>query len=139
MNKIIKARQKIKNHLKNNGHDTCFEVDHKLVRYWWHVLNHAVFDGQLTPPKRIICKNFREDTLGWCQQYMLNTNVRMGFRRHFTNRRVFLTVLVHEMVHQHELATRNKMSHGKYFYAWRDKIKSTIGLPLNKLIDIDID
>lgn len=135
MNKVH-ARKKIKKHLKLNGEKYNFEVTPSLVMYWWHIFNHAIFDSKLIPPQQIECRNFHDGTLGWCRGYVSNRNVKMGLRRKFTSKRVFLTVLVHEMVHQWEQLTNEKMTHGKNFYFWKPIIQVHVGLPLSEFVEI---
>ena len=132
----IKARRKIKKHVKERGEFADFEVTPQFVLFWWHKLNSAVFDNKLSPPTSIEIRNFR-DCWGWCKTYKRKPDIVIGITSDMWDRKTFLTVLVHEMVHQWEYETHGRMSHGKNFYGWRDRIKRNIGLPLDEYVDVD--
>lgn len=132
----IKARRRIKKHVRERGGRCDFEVTPQFVLFWWHKLNSAVFDNKLTPPKKIEIRNFR-DCWGWCKTYKTKPDIVLGITSDMWDRKTFLTVLVHEMVHQHEHQTYKKMSHGQNFYYWQDKIKRNIGLSLSEYVDVD--
>ena len=133
------VRRKIKKHLRRNG-DNLIEVTPDVVMYWWRLLNEAIFNNELRPPKKVVCRNFRDGNLGFCVTGKRGRSkkdpVVLGVRRELEDRRMFLEVLSHEMVHQYEKQTNGRMSHGvTYFYSWASTIQRTIGLPLRKLID----
>ena len=132
--KRIEARTRIKQHIKERGKDGI-EVTPTFVLYWWHLLNHAIFGGILTPPKKIHCRNFRDNCFGWCN-LLSGHAVELGIRRELTDRKLFITVLVHEMVHQHEWEINHDIPrHGKSFLTWAPLIKRTLNLPLSQFID----
>ena len=133
----IQARQKIKKHLKRQGHRDDFEITHHLVFHWWHVLNKAVFDGKLKTPKNVILRNFRDESLGWCMAGKNDPSVILGLRRELYNRKTFLTVLVHEMVHAYEHQVHGKMSHRETFYMWKEAIYENTGLTLDEWVEVD--
>lgn len=132
----IKARQRIKRHVKERGETSDFEVTPQLVLFWWHKLNSAVFNNELIPPKDIEIRKFR-DCWGWCKTYQTKPDIILGITSDMWDRKTFLTVLVHEMVHMWEHETFGKMSHGQNFYFWQEKIKRNIGLQLNEYVDVD--
>jgi len=102
--------------------------------FWWHLLNVAVFDGILVAPKRIEIRTFRY-CLGWCKGLKRKGKTILGISDDCFDRKEFLTVLVHEMVHAYEHQEIGKMSHGKTFYEWKSRIKRNTGLSLNEYID----
>lgn len=131
-----KSQRKITDHIFHRGHQSNFEVTPGMVLYWWRVLNKAVFDGILHPPTKIICRNFRNGDLGHCTATNgKKDDVHIAIRRQQYDRETFLTVLVHEMVHQYEWVTHKSMSHGKTFNAWVNTIDNAIGLPLGEYIE----
>ena len=135
----IAARRKIKKHLRRKGED-WIEVTPDIVMYWWRVLNEAIFNDELRPPKKIVCRNFQNGDLGFCQTGRRNRSkkdpVFLGIRRELEDRNMFIEVVAHEMVHQHQQQTTGRMSHGlTHFYSWADTIQRTIGLPLREKID----
>jgi len=132
----IKARRKIKKHVRERGEYTDFDVTPQFVLFWWHKLNSAVFNNKLTTPKNIEIRNFR-DCWGWCKTYKTKPDIVLGITSNMWDRKTFLTVLVHEMVHQWEHETYGRMSHGQNFHQWRDRIKRDIGLSLDEYVDVD--
>lgn len=136
------VRKKLKIHIRKKGENTDFYVTESFCLYWWHQLNEAVFDGMLTPPVRFEIKNFR-NTGGWCRPFAWNRKQRrvlIGISDAIWERKTFLQVLAHEMVHQWEWEVLCKwdsnIQHGKDFFDWRGKIRYRAGLPLTKTIDI---
>lgn len=126
----IEARRKIKTHVRERGKDNNLVVTPTLVLFWWHLLNKAVFGGILTPPKRIEIKKFH-DCYGWCSGYKRHRRVAMGIRSNINDRKLFLTVLIHEMIHQWEHETYGIMTHGQTFFEWQGKVKRHLGLELS--------
>lgn len=135
-------RKKLKIHIKSKGDDCDFDLTPSFCLYWWRHLNDAVFDGQLTQPVRFEFRAFR-DAAGWCKPFAWNRKQRrviIGINTEIWERRTFLQVLSHEMVHQWEweiLADWDcKVMHGKQFFDWEGRIKYRAGLPLTVSIDI---
>ncbi len=134
MTEQSEARKKIKSHLARRGDEYNFEVTPHLVLYWWRICNKALFHGILPIPKNVIIKNFQQEVYGYCEGDHDGDDVVLGIRWGVDTRRCFLTVLVHEMVHQWEHVNIGKMSHGKNFYAWEKRVKRYLGLNLNEYI-----
>lgn len=132
--KTIAARKRIKSHLKKRGEE-LLDVTPSFVLHWWHLLNHAVFRGILYPPKKIECRNFRDGSFGWTSPVPRTNDVVMGIRREMEDRKQFVTVLAHEMVHQYEWVYHRRMSHGQNFYEWAPLIKRELNLTLSEYID----
>lgn len=132
-----KACEKIKRHIDRHQQGTPFIVTPTIVLKWWHVLNNAAFDGTLKPPKKIICRNFHGKTYGWCQPYYsgrdLNdrTIIEIGIRKNQKDRKTFLTILAHEMVHQWQWVHREPMGHGKSFVKWKPILKQAVDITLD--------
>jgi hypothetical protein len=132
--KTVAARQRIKSHLKKRGDEVEY-ITPSFALYWWYRLNHAVFRGILCPPKEIVCRNFRDGSYGWTKPTYGSDDVTIGIRRELEDRKQFVIVLVHEMVHQYEWVHFKKMSHGHNFYDWAPLIKRELNLPLSEYID----
>ncbi len=125
MTKKAKAQKKVRDHIESRGGEFLV-VTPRIVRYWWGVCNIALFNGKIHPPTEIVTKPL-EDCYGFIEA--INHNVRITISSNEGTRELFLTALVHEMVHQWEHETYGRMGHGKRFYAWRSRIKK-IGLDL---------
>jgi hypothetical protein len=130
------ARQTVKHHVKRRGEDEL-KVTDKLTRYWWNVLNTAVFDGKLNIPRKFIFRRFHQETLGYCVPLKRNGDVHLAIRSDLPSFSTFLTVLVHEMVHQWQWVNHKHIAHGPSFYKWKPIIEERVGLPLSRLVDID--
>jgi hypothetical protein len=125
----IAARKKITTHLKRRGHVADFKVTPVLVMRWWNLLNKAVFDDKLLPPRRIVVRAFREEW-GWCQPMSKKGHVILGIHSEFMDRKQFIETLAHEMVHQWQWTFTGTMTHGKTFREWAPILKKTLDLPL---------
>ena len=141
--KTADIRKRLKFHIKSKGENCDFELTETFCLYWWRYLNDAVFDGKLTPPERFEIKAYRT-MAGWCRPWRANRlkerSVVIGINSWIWDRKSFLTVLAHEMVHQWEWEIlkdwNNKTMHGKQFFDWRGKLKYRAGLSLTESIDI---
>lgn len=118
-------------HLKRRGHVTDFNVTPILVMRWWNLLNDALFGGKLLPPRKIIVRAFRCEN-GWCMPLSKKGHVHLGINSEFEDRKTFIMILVHEMIHQWQWTEVGEMSHGKTFWQWQGLIKRTLNLPLQE-------
>jgi hypothetical protein len=99
---------------------------------WWNLLNVALFDSKLIPPRKIIVKAFRNN-YGWCYPLATKGHVYLGINSEFFDRKTFIAVLAHEMIHQWQWtdeSAHGQTSHGKTFYQWEHTLQSTLGLSL---------
>ena len=122
--------------MKTKGNHWCV-MSEPLATWWWHVINKAVFSEALIPPVRFEFRNFHHKIQGFCvpPKHCLTGDVVIGLRREYDERITFLTVLAHEMVHQYQWYTEKRMTHGKTFYKWEQRVKTVTGLPLNEYVD----
>lgn len=126
------ARVFVKEHIKYNGGKETVVTD-RLVRYWWRVLNIAVFYSRLNKPLGIEIKGTR----GYFAEAQPRGDKKVDLRIQdkFLSKHLFLTILVHEMVHTWEAQHHTVMGHGKRFFAWKNRIKWTVGLDLDERHD----
>ena len=147
------AELKIKAHLKRVNQRETVVITPRLVSYWWKVLNIAVFQNELYIPNIKIVKQISGEAFGECVGCELSAAdledyedcdeyedriaryVIIKIQSELSSRRLFLNVLVHEMVHQWEWETYKNMGHSKRFFQWHDPIKKSTGLVLKKLYD----
>lgn len=102
--------------------------------YWWRHINDAIFDGQLSTPYKVLVRKFNHnDTLGTCQGWGSSKKrpIVLEMKAEFDDKEMFMAILAHEMVHQWEQQTHGRMTHGKNFFGWEDKLKQ-LGLPLEE-------
>jgi hypothetical protein len=96
---------------------------------WWNLLNNALFDGKLHPPHKIVCRAFRND-YGWCMPMSKKGKVQLGISSEFGDRKEFISVLAHEMIHQWQWTVDGNMTHGQTFWQWEKQLKRVFNLPL---------
>jgi hypothetical protein len=126
------ARVFLKNHLRRRG-DEPVVVTEQLVRKWWHILNAAVFNGHLNKSLSVTTKKLRK-VWAWAQPSCIKGRLHIIISSEFSNRRLFLSTLIHEMVHAWELQHFGKLGHGKRFFSWESRIKWTTNLSLAKTL-----
>jgi len=146
---VQQARNRVKQHVAKRGREKDIVITDRLVRYWWRILNDAVFYGYLEEPAKVhIPKKFLRDAADsyaylWGSQCDPNRchiceEYNIAFHPTMPTRRLFIIVLVHEMVHawqqKFDRATNDKTCHGKSFLIWQGRISRTIGLPLDAVV-----
>lgn len=118
------------------GKNSEFRATKEHAEVVWTALNHAVFGGVLVPPEKFIIQDRPTwDFWGECEGWQRGS--RWG--QHYTkciriqqvhpNPKRFIDVMAHEMVHQYEWERQGVMTHGKTFFAWREKLAEK-GIPL---------
>ncbi len=143
MRKRAEIRRRVKRHIARRGEQNDFQLTEAFCMYWWRYLNEAVFDGKLTPPVRFELRRFKGETAGWCQPYCKTKQrrVRIGISTALPNRKTFLEILGHEMVHQWEWEIKQewddkKGDHGPNFYGWREALAKRAGLTLTRRYEV---
>ncbi len=144
----LRTALEVRNHIERRGHEPDLIVTPKMVMRWWNKLNTAVFNGILKPPMRIdtLVWLSEEGVLGECEAWGEEDDdnpderyVVIRLKKKQETRKVFFSVLVHEMVHQWEWEKLGKATHHKYFYMWKDTIRDSVGLPLATYVEDFID
>jgi hypothetical protein len=140
------ARTYVRDHLNRTGNKGPITVTEKLVSRWWNVLNTAVFYDRLLRPIEV---KIHKPRSYWGRCTGVEERDNKGFRRvkldineTFLTKRMFLDVLIHEMVHTWEYQHHTSMGHAIRFFAWKSRIKRTVGLDLEKKTgesDYDVD
>jgi hypothetical protein len=125
------AAAKLHTYIYHKGH-TPVKVTKHLVRFWWKVINHAVFGGTLIPARHIELM-FSDVVYAWAIP-STNSRIDLHIQDTFHERTTFLTVLIHEMVHAWEFMTYGRMGHGKRFTQWTNAIEERTPLFLRKII-----
>jgi hypothetical protein len=127
------AQETIRDHLDRRGSHSVKVTEH-LARYWWRICNVALFNGKLYPPKLILVKPLKD--WGYCQA-STNGEITIALDSGIPSRDVFLSTLVHEMVHQWEHETYGRMGHGKRYEQWKQRVSKYIGLDIHSNIEED--
>jgi hypothetical protein len=96
-------------------------------------LNHAVFYGKLPRVAAItLIKHRREHA--WAIPARAGA-IKLTIQPRFESRRLFLMVLVHEMVHAWDHFHHSHMTHGEQFFKWQKRIMRTTNLELKECPD----
>lgn len=127
------ARERIRDHLDKRGRHSVKITEH-IIRYWWRICNVALFRGKLYPPNQILIKPLKD--WGYCQVDS-NNNITIALDSGIPSRNVFLSTLVHEMVHQWEYETYGRMGHGKRYQQWKERVSKAIELDIHSDIEED--
>ena len=135
-----KAEQRIKNHIEKYGKQKNITITKRQAMFWWNQLNIAVFNGILRKPHQMHVLKWVGDakTYGECSPEYDKRDKRctiLRFKNKYETRTLFLSILIHEMVHQWEWETFENTSHHKFFYMWQDRIQHVTGLPLAMWVD----
>lgn len=125
------ASAKLHQYIIGRGH-TPVKVTKQLVRFWWKIINHAIFNGELLPARRVELM-FSDEVYAWAIP-STNDRIDLHIQDAFHERTTFLTVLVHEMVHAWEFMMYGRMGHGKRFVGWTTVIETNTPLILRKTI-----
>jgi hypothetical protein len=113
-----------------------FVANHEHARIVWEALNHAVFNGVLEFPEKIIIQDrkkwdFWGECEGWQRGHRYGPHYTKAIRlqKTYLDPKRFIDVMAHEMVHQYEWERQGVMTHGKTFWAWKEKLAEK-GIPL---------
>lgn len=83
-------------------------------------LNRQLFDGQL-PPSNAITFEIGNITLKWWAYCVAeNDYIKIKLLPQYKNRKFFVNILAHEMVHVWEHLNYNKMTHGPRFFEFKE-------------------
>lgn len=128
------ARKFIRSHLQRRGNKPVI-VTERMCQYWWRVLNSAIFYSKLHPLSSINVARTRGAFAWTIGLYGSDGRVSLKIQQTFPSRLMFLTVLVHEMVHAWEYQHCSTMGHGKRFFLWQGRIKRTVGMDLQESLN----
>jgi predicted metal-dependent hydrolase len=110
-----------------------FRVTNDAVKYWFRILNHEIWQGQLpmfnTIQIRPFVKNWAmciEDT------DTPQTKYRLAIDIEFPSFELFVNVLAHEMIHLHQFINHEDDEHDDSFWKWESKFASH-GLKLEQV------
>jgi hypothetical protein len=113
-----------------DGQDDLFAPTPLQISRAYNILNDCLFGGKLKKPY-IIIKNM-QNAWALCEGDIYTGEDRFDYapvcRRiiltdQFPNRKFFLEVLAHEMIHQYQCEVQNRMDHGQTFWVWKNKLE----------------
>lgn len=118
----MSAKKMLLSHI--NDTRSGFVVTDGLTKYWFNIINKAVFRGRL-PRIRVYVKRLK----GMCGLFIVTKySKRRSYSRIYinsviNNRNMFLNTLAHEMVHHWQYYVCNRLrsvGHNKVFRMWKD-------------------
>lgn len=125
------ARAKLKRLIEvADVQDDIFSPTPLQISRAYNILNDCLFGGNLKKPY-IMIRNMR-DAWALCEGDVYTGGDRFDYdpvchriilNDQFPNRRFFLEVLAHEMIHQYQCEVQNRMDHGQTFWAWKSKLE----------------
>jgi hypothetical protein len=104
------------------------------VRYWWGVVNSALFIDQAVKRPQHVYVKIRRQTWAMTYSYDNRPKCSIAVNRTFRSFTHFITVLVHEMVHVWEHENYGDMSHGSDFYSWEVEVRERVGVELSEYV-----
>lgn len=128
------ARSFIRKHLQKATTDPIV-ITRQLVLRWWRLLNIAIFDNRLPKPVKIRIRKLRANW-AWTRESSTPFHITLTMDATYPSKRLFVIVLLHEMVHAWEHFEGHNMSHTGTFKRWKQPIYTAIGLPLTTVVEI---
>ena len=127
--------------LRQLSYDTPkFRPTVKDVEEWFDILNEQLFGNKLDPFGKISIKRHKRfHALFHYWPKRENRPTELTVYRKFRNKKLFVEILAHEMIHQYQWEVegprrmtrglRYRFGHGKSFFRWRAKFNK-FGIPL---------
>jgi hypothetical protein len=102
---------------------------------WFHILNEQIFGGLLQPVDKIFISNHKNYGDVYALYYYNHEKrgepSKISVCKTFDNRKMFVEILAHEMIHHFQYTYDEPLGHGPSFTAWRDNF-TLKGLKLYK-------
>lgn len=122
--------------LESNDNKT-YETTHKDVLKWFNILNNELFDGSLRQLDEIDIR-WRRGTHAY-YYYMYETDskkpkyqyTKLCMNKRYKNKKFFIEVLAHELVHHYQFTNDELVNHGATFCRWSDQFNKK-GLKLHR-------
>ena len=129
-----KIKKKLKRELSSRKK---YKTTYKDIKYYFNMINRAVFKNKLSPFNEILIKQIRDKKVKCMGQVVAWEWKRKGTRQYwlemlptYRDKREFVDTLGHEMVHLYQMANVGDTgNHNKLFYSFRPKLND-IGLDL---------
>lgn len=106
---------------------------------WFVILNAQIFGNKLNLPTKIsTCKSTDWAHAVYSYYGKNNSNypkTEIKLMGTYRNKKFFVEVLAHEMIHHFQNSYNEPVSHGPSFWAWREHFQLK-GLTLNRIYDI---
>ncbi len=123
---LSKCKRKIKNAVID---DKKIKVTERKVQMWFNVINFALFKNEL--PKFNVVEIVNDtDYYAMCE-CQNDDHYKLFINESFHSKKMFVEVMIHEMIHLYEYVVHGRMGHGKRFFEWKEQVEK-FGLRLYK-------
>lgn len=127
--------RKILKELKSDG--IAFRPTPEDARQWFDILNEQIFSNKLKPVDKITISSHRGDDVYAYYYYYTKDDPKHGqtsisLLKKFKDKKFFVEILVHEMIHHFQHLHDEPAGHGPTFLAWKENLKLR-GLTLYKV------
>jgi hypothetical protein len=125
----------LKEELQQQDRKEPYQPTKEDVNYWFKLINRTIYFGELTPFSKITIKRMN---IIWAavvyDDEIKNSPLELHLNAKFPNKRHFIEVLAHEMVHKWQMEINlDSGNHNKHFFGWRN-IYAEHGLKLTRLL-----
>ena len=125
------AQKKIKSHIercdeKQDINSDNFVITKPLVLYWFHLANKAFFNNKLPVP----IFEFRRLRGTWGLCIFKNNEYVITLSLDITSKKLLISTLLHEIVHQQQYFTTGTMSHAESYLKWKRYFKKNFDIVL---------
>ena len=128
--RIVRLLEKFENVPYETTLDDCKE--------WFDIINNELFEGKLPPVDEIDIR-CRRGTHAYYEyendpKRKQHTSIKMNKR--YKNKRMFVEILAHEMVHHWQYVMGHSDSHGESFDSWKEPLLKR-GLILSEIVTVE--
>ena len=93
---------------------------------WFNILNEQVFSNKLQPVTKLRIKKL-EHMYGFygyfSKRHKKYGKTQITLTTSFPNKKIFVEILAHEMIHHFQNSYNEPVAHGPSFVCWRDNFK----------------
>lgn len=124
-------------------HSICEQLEYDDIKFkpkvedieqWFKIINEEFFDCKLPPIDKIrINSDQNYHALYQCKKRDGDKITKLTMDKSFKDKKTFVEVLAHEMIHHFQFHFDEPLGHGPSFWAWKDNLILK-GLKLKKVI-----
>ena len=115
---LSKCKKKIKKAIIDNDR---FVVTERKVQIWFNIINKVLFKNSL--PKFCEINIVNSDEYQAMCECSDDGYYKLLICESFKNKKNFVEIMSHEMIHLYEWIEYGRMTHGKNFFAWKQKME----------------
>jgi CRISPR/Cas system endoribonuclease Cas6 (RAMP superfamily) len=132
-------KRRYKTKLEKLAEETVFDAPYYPTQEdcikWFRILNRELFDSTLSEVDSIDIRRRRKTWAfyycSWCMITDKILETKLCMNRKYPNKKFFVEVLAHEMIHHYQFLNCEPLGHGPTFFKWKSKFKRN-GLTLKE-------